>query len=110
MSACTCHDRVLELEGEVEQLRAALASKIAETAARDLVLDARLAALEAPSRAAAEDLLPRSSRREASSAPRQQVIEALESIRAAMPSVPRRDEDLLPVVEPGVPRPDEGAC
>lgn len=110
MSACSCHDRVLELEGEVEAIRAALAQHLVDSTRQVLELHDRVARLEAPARAAAEDLLPRSSRREASSAPRQQVIEALESIRAAMPSVPRRDEDLLPVVEPGVPRPDEGAC
>lgn len=69
---CSCQDRVLALEDEVEALRDALTRQIQESARQVLALHDRLVALEAPARAAAEDLLP--------------------------------------VVTPGPPRPDEGAC
>lgn len=65
---CRCEDRVLALEAELEDVHARLDEIRAELAEHGR----RLARLEAPARAAAEDLLP--------------------------------------VVEPGVPRPDEGAC
>ena len=62
----------MELEGEVEAMRAALAQHLVDSTRQVLELHARIARLEAPARAAAEDLLP--------------------------------------LVEPGLPRPDEGAC
>lgn len=76
MSACTCHDRVLELEDEVERLREALSQQIVDStrkalelhqqhaalatdAQRDLIaLHKRVRALEAKTQQAAEDLLP----------------------------------------------------
>jgi hypothetical protein len=65
-------DRVIALENELDDLRAALAQHLVDSARQVLALHERIARLEAPARAAAEDLLP--------------------------------------LVEPGLTRPDEGAC
>lgn len=55
---CTCQDRVLELEAEVDALRAALAQHLVDSTRQVLELHDRVSRLEAPARAAAEDLLP----------------------------------------------------